>query len=240
VRAAIALIRHLSVFAFLLLLAAPQQASAETHQLVYKITHSKYGNIGTYTNTIDTEGPNATVTTQSNITVKVLGIVAHRESANRVEKWSGDKLVYFHAVSNINGKQATVDGTAQGDQFAIMTPSGPAMAPALIRVANPWSPKTMNGDTMLTPDDGVIHKVQISAGEDTTVSVNGQEVPAKLYTIDLTGTNKRYQVWFDSSGTAVKFNQIDKDGTVTFTLTIQRPGNELVAQKQPGSPSPSP
>lgn len=170
----------------------------------------------------------------------MLGVVAHRESANRVEKWNGDRLVYIHAVSNVNGKQTTVDGTAQGGQFAITTPSGSAMAPALIRVANPWSPKTMNGDTMLTPDDGAIHKVQISAGEDTMVSVNGQDVSAKLYTIDLAGTEKRYQVWFNSSGTPVKFNQTDKDGTVTFTLTNQKPGNELIAQKQASSPQLNP
>lgn len=62
-RAAIALTRYLPVFAFLLLLAAPQQASAEAYQLSYKITHSKYGNIGSYSNTIDTQGSNTTVTT---------------------------------------------------------------------------------------------------------------------------------------------------------------------------------
>ena len=234
-RAAIALTRYLPVFLCMLLaalFAAPHQASAEAYQLTYKITHSKYGDIGTYSNTINTEGPNTIVTTQSKISVKVLGIVAHKESSDRMEKWNGDRLVSLHSVSNVNDKQTTIDGTAQGGQFAIMTPSGSTMAPALVRVANPWSPKTMNGDTILTPDDGIVHKVQVSAGEDTMVAVNGQNVAAKLYDIDFIGTKKRYEVWFDSSGIPVKFNQIDADGTVTFTLTNPRPANPLVAQKQ--------
>ena len=240
-RAAIALSRRLSVFLCVLLAglwAVSHAASAETYQLTYKITHSKYGNIGTYSNTIDTNGPNTTVTTQSNIVVKVLGIVAHRQSSQRVERWNGDRLVYFHSVSSVNGKQTTVDGTSQGDHFAVTTPSGMTMAPALIRVANPWSPKLMTGDTILAPDEGTVEKVQMAPAQDTMVSINGQDVAAKLYDIGFMGIKKHCQVWFDSSGIPVKFTQTDSDGTVTFTLTIQKPGNDLVAQKQSSASAP--
>src|SRR2546423_8536200 len=91
--------------------AAP--AFAQTSRLDYSIQHSKYGHIGNYSNTIDPEGQNTTVPTTENIPVKVLGITAHRQSAQRVDKWNGDHLVAFHAMTTINGQQTPVEGLAQ-------------------------------------------------------------------------------------------------------------------------------
>ena len=94
------------------LMCSTAPAFADTVRLDYSVSHSKYGHIGSFSNTIDTEGQNTTVTTNENIAVKVIGITAFRQQAQRVEKWNGDKLTYFHAVTNINGKSTTVDGAA--------------------------------------------------------------------------------------------------------------------------------
>lgn len=219
-----------AVVAGLMCSAAP--AFADTVRLDYSVSHSKYGHIGSYSNVVDTEGQNTTVTTKENIAVKVIGITAFRQEAQRVEKWNGDRLTFFHAVTNINGKSTPVDGAAQGDHFQITSPSGSTEAPANIRIANPWSPKLMNGDTILGPDDGVVSKVLItSPQETTTVKVGGSDVQAKLYDIRFQGGNKHYQVWFDSSGTPVMFNQNDDKGTVTFTLNSKPPENPTVATR---------
>jgi hypothetical protein len=220
-----------AVAAGLMWSAAP--AFADVYRLDYSIHHSKYGNIGSYSNTIDNEGQNTTVTTKENIAVKVLGITAHRQNAERVEKWNGDRLTYFHAVTDINGKSTPVDGVAQGDHFQITSPKGATEAPANIRIANPWSPKLMNGDTILLPDDGTVSKVQITPAQDTMVKVGGNDVQAKLYDINFVGTNKHYQVWFDSSGTPVMFNQVDNSGTVTFTLNAKTPVSPAIASATP-------
>jgi len=201
--------------------AAP--AFADAYRLDYKVSHSKYGNIGSYSNTIDSDGQNTTVLTRSDIAVRVIGITAYRQSAQREEKWAGDRLVSLHASTDLNGKQVHVEGAAEGDHFQIKTAKGTDEEPALVRVANPWSPELMNGDTIITPDDGVTSKVQITPGQETKVKVAASEVPAKQYNIDLLGKNKHYQVWFDDSGTPVKFNMVDNDGTVTFTLSGKTP-----------------
>src|SRR5205085_657006 len=78
-------------------------AFADAYRLDYRVSHSKYGNIGSFSNSIDKQGQTTTVTTNTNIKVKVIGITAFKQEAQRVEKWNGDKLVYFHAVTNING-----------------------------------------------------------------------------------------------------------------------------------------
>lgn len=202
--------------------AAP--AYADTYRLDYSVSHSQYGNIGTYSNTIDTNGKNTTVTTRSNIAVRVMGIVtAYRQSAERTEKWIGDRLVSLLAATEINGKKTEVHGTAEGDHFRIKTANGSAEEPALVRVANPWSSRLMNGDTIISPDDGAASKVQITPGEDKLVKLADADVPAKPYDIDLVGTKKHYQVWFDDSGTPVMFNMSDASGTVTFTLNSKTP-----------------
>ncbi len=217
----------LAVTAGLALSTAP--AFAEAYQLDYKVSHSKYGNIGTYSNIVDVEGPTTTVTTKLDIQVRFIGITAYRQTAERVEKWQNGHLVFLHGLTTTNGKPSEVNGTAQGDHVQITTAKGAEEAPANVRVANPWSPLVLNGDTIVTPDDGTISKVQVSAPQDTTVATGNSSVPAKLYNIDLVGLKKSYQVWLDNSGTPVKFDMAGDEGTVTFTLQSKTPVNPVVA-----------
>ncbi len=208
---------------------AASPALAETTRLDYTVNHSKYGNIGTYTNIVDTEGQNTTVTTHLNIQVKFLGISAYHQTADRVEKWNGGRLVYLHSVTTTKGKPEEVDGVAQGDHFVVTTPMGSEQAPANVRVSNPWSPAVINGNTILTPDDGTISNMQISGPQPTTVQVASSSEPARQYDINLPALSEQYQVWFDSSGTPVKFDKVDKTGTVTFTLQSKSPASATVA-----------
>ena len=214
--------------------AAP--AFADAYKLEYSVNHSKYGNVGTYTNTVDQEGGSATVTTNLNIKVKVLGISAYHQSADRIEKWNGGRLVYLHSTTNTNGKPVEVNGVAQGDHFQITTPKGTEQAPANVRVSNPWSPAVLTGNEIITPDDGMVSKMQISAPQESTVQVGGASEQVKEYTIDLPDLKKQYQVWFDNSGTPVKFDMIDGGSTVTFTLQSKTPVNPLVANAQGSNP----
>src|SRR5207248_4072896 len=79
-----------AVVAGLMSSAAP--AFADTVRLDYSVSHSKYGHIGSFSNTIDTEGQNTTVTTNENIAVKVIGITSCRQQDQGLEKWRGHKI----------------------------------------------------------------------------------------------------------------------------------------------------
>ena len=224
----------LALAAGLAVTAAP--AYAEAYRLDYSVSHSQYGNIGTYSNTIETDGQNTTVLTRSNIAVRVMGIVtAYRQTAERTEKWIGDRLVSLLAATEINGKKTEVHGTAEGDHFQIKTANGNAAEPALVRVANPWSSKLMNGDTIITPDDGAASKVEITAGQDTVVKLAKADVSAKPYDIDLLGTRKHYHVWFDDAGIPVMFDMADASGTVTFTLNSKTQVSSQTADAAPSA-----
>ena len=72
-------------------------------ELVYEVKHSVFGDIGTYSNLIETSGAVITIKTAAHFLVKALGVGLHREDAQRVEQWQGDRLIFFHGITTKNG-----------------------------------------------------------------------------------------------------------------------------------------
>ncbi len=194
-------------------------ASGAQQKLVYEVRHSTYGRIGTYTNSVETTGDKATVKTEGRIRVSLLGIVLYRQDFDRIERWSGERLMSFQGLTTTNGRAIEVKGEAEGDNFAVSSSNGSYMAPAMVRLANPWSVDLLKGDAMLTPDRGQIESVSIRPAEMTDVPVKGERVRARRYEIARTTGEKRYDVWVDEEGTTVMFAMNTRRGTVTFTLT---------------------
>jgi hypothetical protein len=197
-------------------LSSPASAVADTSRnLVDKGTHASYGDIGTYANLVETTGDTTTVTTTVHLTVKVLGIVMHREDDQRTEEWKNNRLVAFHGVTDKNGDKIVVNGKARDDSFMITTPSGTYAAPASVHPANPWSSASLQSTTMMQVDTGKVNPVKVRGGGETSVDVNGANVAAREYEID---GGRRSNVWIDGQGVPVKFTVEDDTGVVSFTL----------------------
>jgi hypothetical protein len=188
-------------------------------QLVYNVQHSKYGKIGVYTNMIEHQGDITNVTTIANLTVSVLGVNMYRQDISRRETWRGNRVVDFHGVTTENGKMVELNGKAEGDHFAIVTPNGKTNAPADVRFANPWSRQAVDGDTMLTLDRGRLEKVSIRNKEQATVKIGRRQVRTEHIQVLRGGGAGRYDVWLDEKGIPVQFSVVGDD-TITFTLVI--------------------
>jgi len=193
--------------------------SASPGHMVYRVQHARYGNIGTYSNAVEKAGNVTTVTTEAHIAVSVLGVVLYRQDIARQERWNADRLVSFHSVTTVNGKSYELTGNADGDRFVLMSPDGPIVAPASVKLANPWSAEVLRGDTLMTPDRGRIENVQVKGGEETSLAINGHATRTKHYEISRLDGTKRYEVWLDERGTPVQFTTNNPNGIVTFTLT---------------------
>jgi hypothetical protein len=193
--------------------------SASPERMVYRVQHSRYGNIGIYSNAVEKAGSVTTVTTEAHILVSILGVVLYRQDVARQERWNADRLVSFHGVTTVNGKSYELTGIADGDRFVLMSPDGPIVAPASVRIANPWSADVLRGDTLLTPDRGRIENVQVKTTEETSLAINGRTTRTKHYEINRLDGTKRYDVWLDDRGTPVQFTTNNPNGMVTFTLT---------------------
>jgi Family of unknown function (DUF6134) len=197
-------------------LAAADPAAAESSaQLVYRVSHSMFGDIGTYSNTIEPSRDGITVKTHAHFEVKMLGVRMHREDAERTEHWQGNRLVSFHSVTDKGDGPKEVNGEARGNSFVITSPQGTFTAPASVHPANPWSASFLHSNTMMRPDSGKIEQVRIGGGQETAVKIDGATIPAVKYDID--GATK-YTVWLDSHGVPVMFWVDDDTGKVTFTL----------------------
>ena len=185
-------------------------------QLIYRVTHSTFGEIGTYTNTVEPTRDGTTVQTQAHFQVSMLGVRMYREDAERTEHWQGNRLVSFHSVTDKGDGPAEVKGEARGNSFIInSSKNGTITAPASVRPANPWSANFLGSNTMMRPDSGKLEQVRVGSGQETTVKIDGTTVPAVKFDID---GSTRYTVWLDGRGVPVQFVVDDDTGKVTFTL----------------------
>jgi hypothetical protein len=212
--------RALMVAAIVGVLTAGPAASiavAETPaQFIYRVSHSTFGDIGTYTNTVEPGRDGTTVQTRAHFEVSMLGVRMYREDAERTERWQGNRLVSFHGVTDKGNGPAEVKGEARGNGFVITSPQGTITAPASVHPANPWSNNFLTSNTMMRPDSGKIEQVRIGSGQETTVKIDGATISAVKFEID--GSTK-YTVWLDGRGVPIKFVADDDSGKVTFTLS---------------------
>jgi len=191
-------------------------AAAETPaQFVYRVSHSTFGDIGTYANTVQPTRDGVTVRTQAHFDVSMLGVRMYREDAERTEEWQGNRLVSFRGVTNKGNGPVEVKGEARGNNFLITSSQGTITAPASVHPANPWSANFLGSNTMMRPDSGRIEQVRIGSGRETTVKIDGATISAVKFEID--GSTK-YTVWLDSRGVPVMFVVDEDTGKVTFTL----------------------
>lgn len=192
------------------------RAMAESpHELVYNVKHSVFGNIGTYSNLIEKSGATTTIKTTAHFLVTALGVGLHREDAQRVEQFLGDRLTFFHGVTVKNGETTEIKGQASGNNFVIDGPAGQVTVPASVKPANPWSTASIESSEMMRVDTGKVEKVSVSGGGQTNVNIDGASMPVREY--DITG-GTRYKVYIDSHDTPVMFVVDDDSGQVTFTL----------------------
>jgi len=213
------LIRALALTAIVGVLATgpvTSTATAETPaQFIYRVSHSTFGDIGSYSNTVEPSRDGITVQTRAHFQVSMLGVRMYREDATRTERWQGNRLVSFQGVTDKGDGPVEVKGEARGNGFVITSSQGTITAPASVHPANPWSNNFLTSNTMMRPDSGKIEQVRIGSGQETTVKIDGTTISAVKFEID--GSTK-YTVWLDGRGVPVKFVADDDTGKVTFTL----------------------
>jgi Family of unknown function (DUF6134) len=197
--------------------AAVTGGAPQKQLLVYRVQHSTYGSLGTYTNTIERNGEETKVTTDGKFSISVFGFSLFSQIITRVETWRGGRIVGFHGVTTRNGETVELSGMAEGDSFVMTTPEGTTAAPATVRIANPWSKEAIEGTQMLTPDRGRLEMVTLNEKEPVTLTIRGRKIRTSHFEVQRGGP-RRYEVWLDDTGTPVQFALVSPENTITFTL----------------------
>jgi hypothetical protein len=110
----LSLITSVSILAGIIVNTLPSAAAdaSSTEPLRYQVQHSKFGNIGTYTNMVQSAGDMTTVQTTAHFLVTMLGVGLHREDAERTERWRGGRLISFVGITKKNGDITQIKGEA--------------------------------------------------------------------------------------------------------------------------------
>ncbi len=202
-------------------LAQEQNQNQDQNQQVfqYRVEHPLYGDIGTYTNIVKRTGDTANVETKMNIAVKLLGVVVHREEAERDEHWQRDKLTLFHSRTATNGKVQEVSGEARDNTFVITSPQGTVTAPASVRPSNPWSPSILGGNVIMSTKSGRLFNMRIASETEQVVPVDGHSERLRRY--EIIGDKHQF-VWLDGRGTPVAFRTEEDGSPIDFVLATQQ------------------
>jgi Family of unknown function (DUF6134) len=207
--------RAIAVAMGLSVIAGASPALAGQQVYIYSVVHPIYGEIGTFTHTIE-RSPEATrIDTRLRVAVRLLGLVAYREESDTTEIMRGNRLVSLQSVTDKDGRHLEVRGEAQGDQFVVNATAGTFAGPATIAPSDPWLLRRTGEETVVSTSTGKVVDVHISGGEYDTVSVNGAPVSARHYVV--TG-DKRQEVWIDSRDIPVMFRSVENGTPIDFVL----------------------
>lgn len=194
--------------------AAP--AAASTQILDYEVDHPWLGKIGTYVNAIVRQGPTTTVTSTLRVIATVLGIVVHREYADRVELWQDGRIVSFRGVTTVNGHAFPVHGEARNNVFVADSPDGTQTGPADVYPNNPWSCSFVHGTEIFAVNTGTIEPAKVTGGEPARIEIHGKDQVTRHYKVESERTHAN--IWLNERCVPVKMNVIMSDTDISLVL----------------------
>lgn len=217
--------------------ANPATAEIETPALAgqvytYSVRHPFYGQIGTFTDTIDRKPETMRIDGRLRIAVRLLGIVVYRQDSDITAVMRDDRLVSLQSATKKDGEHLEVRGEAQGDQFLVNATAGSFAGPANSLPSDPFVLKGTGEGTMVFTDTGEIISVQVSGGDHATVSVNGDSVSVRHFIVE--GYTRR-EIWVDDRGIPIKFRVVDNGTPIDFVLQSETasPGTSVAALQSP-------
>ena len=196
-------------------MAATAPAVAGQQVYTYTVVHPVYGEIGTFTDTIDRTPEATRIDSHLRVAVKLLGMVAYREESDATEIMHGNRLVSLESVTNKDGRHLEVHGEAKGDQFMVNCTIGNFTAPATIAPSDPWLLRHTGDDVVVSTSTGKIVRVQVTGGEDDLVTMNGASVSARHFVIN---GDKRQEVWLDNREIPIMFRTYEDGTPIDFVM----------------------
>jgi len=211
-------------------LGAPAHASEQVY--TYSVVHPIYGEIGTFTDSIERNADITRISTRLRVAVTLLGIVAYREEADGTEIMDGGRLVSLQNVTNKDGRHLEVHGEAQGDEFVVTGMTGTVTVPGTVSPSDPWLLRQTGEQTMVSTATGRVIQVSVSGGEQEKVSLDGADVPARHFVV---AGEKRQEVWLDGRDVPVMFRTLENGTQIDFIL--RTPGKEHPTTETASRPS---
>lgn len=193
---------------------AEAQAAPETSQ--FKITRNGKP-IGTHIIEVNRNGNEISVSTVTDLTVKILFVTAYRLQISANERWDNGRLIALNATSNNNGKRHSVSATAKGSSLEIKVDGqAPVLTDPNIVPNSFWNPELLGRPIMLDMQDGQIMPLSVRDGGDEELTINERTIKTRHYTVI-----SRYSqdLWYDDNARLVQARLVASDGsTIVYRL----------------------
>jgi hypothetical protein len=178
--------------------AAPPKASAATPesgaQSIYTVTRDNSA-IGRTTVDIDRSSDTVTVTSKTNIEVKVI-IVLYRFTQDVTEVWKGDQLVSLKSATDDNGTPHDVSITASAKGLTIVADGKTLNAPAGTVPASFWSTRFVKAKALVNLDNGRVMNATSKDLGSEQITLRGTPRQAQHYKISA-GKDFERDLWYD-------------------------------------------
>jgi hypothetical protein len=177
--------------------AAPPKPAAKTEagaQLVYAVTRDG-SPIGRTIVDIDRSGDTTTVTSKTDIEVKVI-IVLYRFKQDVTETWKGEQLVSFKSQTDDNGTSHDVSITSSPKGLSIVADGKTSSAPTGAIPASFWSMRFSKAKTLIHPDNGRVMNISVKELGPDQVNMGGAPHQAQHYKVSA-GKDYERDLWYD-------------------------------------------
>jgi len=207
------------VLALALGAASMQRAEAATSSdpttQLYRVTHSMFGEIGRFSQTIRAEGNQVVVESELNVRVTMLfsAIVLHEVRSSMREVWGGGKLIAYDSVTHTDGTVTALHGWAQPGSFAVSGPGGDTILPADVSPLSPWSISLTRARLLISPETGLPRQVAVAAATAQRLDLGNRTVIARHF---VARGDEAFELWYDEHDQPVKLTIEAGIGTVSF------------------------
>jgi hypothetical protein len=177
--------------------APPKAAASKTEagsQLLYTVTRDG-SPIGRTSVDIDRSGDNVTVTSKTDIEVKVI-IVLYRFKQDVTEVWKGDQLVSLKSETDDNGTAHDVSITPSGKNLKIVADGKTSNGPEGAVPASFWSTRFLKAKALINLDNG---RVMSSTSKDVgaePITLRGTPHQAQHYKVSA-GKDFERDLWYE-------------------------------------------
>jgi len=167
--------------------------------------------IGTHTVEISRVGPETTVRSATDLTVKVLFITAYRLQHSATERWVNGQLVAFNSTTDNNGTRHKVSATMGAAGLEMEADGKTSRVEKDVVPSSVWNPELVRRKVVFDSQDGQVEPISVTDNGAEELGLDARAVKAHHY--EIKGRFSQ-DVWYDERGRLVQLKLIGSDGSV--------------------------
>ena len=152
--------------------------------------------IGTHRFDLVDNGGERVLTSQAQMTVKILFVTAYTYDHHDVEHWSGDCVAKLASKTDDNGKQHRVDAQRSNGATVVKTEQGTQTLGDCVLTFAYWNPVMVRQARLLNSQDGEYIDVKITEAGADEIMVRGVKTAARRY--ELRSKKLSIDLWYSS------------------------------------------